>query len=83
MVDPPVVRQVNPARTRCGRLGPARTDRVTRRGRAVAAIVPIEDLDLLERMEDELDLRAAREALADPGNATPIPWDEVEAELGR
>jgi prevent-host-death family protein len=56
--------------------------RVSRHGRVVAAIVPIEDLDLLERLEDEIDLRAAREALADPLNADPIPWEQVKAELG-
>jgi prevent-host-death family protein len=56
--------------------------RVVRRGRAVAAIIPIEDLDLLERMEDELDLDAARAALADPDNRLPIPWETVKAELG-
>ena len=56
--------------------------RVSRRGRAIAAIVPIEDLDLIERLEDQFDLAAARAALADPENAMPIPWEEVEAELG-
>lgn len=56
---------------------------VARRGRPVAAIVPIEDVELLERLEDELDLQAAREALADPNNAVPIAWEQVEAELGR
>lgn len=56
--------------------------RVVRRGRAVAAIIPIEDLELLERIEDELDLEAAREALADPENASPIPWGQVKAQLG-
>ncbi len=56
--------------------------RVVRRGQAVAAIIPIEDLELLERLEDELDLEAAREALADPANAVPIPWEQVKAELG-
>ena len=56
--------------------------RVVRRGRTVAAIIPIEDLELLERIEDELDLEAAREALADPANAVPVPWEQVKAELG-
>ncbi len=56
--------------------------RVVRRGRAVAAIIPIEDLELLERIEDELDLEATREALADPANAVPIPWEQVKADLG-
>lgn len=56
--------------------------RVSRRGRDVAAIVPIEDVDLLEAIEDELDLAAAREALADPENAIPIPWEQVKKNLG-
>ena len=55
---------------------------VARRGRPVAAIVPIEDIELLEQVEDELDLEAAREALADPENAVPIPWEQVKADLG-
>ena len=56
---------------------------VARRGRPVAAIVPIEDVQFIERMEDELDLQAALEALADPENAIPIRWEQVEAELDR
>jgi prevent-host-death family protein len=54
---------------------------VSRRGKPIAAIVPIEDVEYLERIEDEFDLRAIEEALADPQNAIPIPWEEVEAEL--
>ena len=42
--------------------------RISRRGRPVAAIVPIEDVELLERLEDEVDLQAGRDALADPRN---------------
>jgi prevent-host-death family protein len=56
--------------------------RVVRRGREIAAIVPIEDVELLERLEDEFDLQEARAALADPENAEPIPWGQVKAELG-
>jgi prevent-host-death family protein len=54
---------------------------VSRRGKPIAAIVPIEDVEYLERVEDEFDLRAVEEALAAPENAVPIPWEEVEAEL--
>jgi len=54
---------------------------VARRGRAIAAIVPIEDIELLEHVEDEQDLTAALEALADPENTVSIPWAQVEAEL--
>jgi prevent-host-death family protein len=55
---------------------------VSRHGRPIAAIVPMEDVEFLERMEDELDLKAALDALADPENATPIPWEQVKSELG-
>ena len=37
--------------------------RITRRGKEVAAVVPIEDLELIERLEDEIDNREARKAL--------------------
>ena len=55
---------------------------VARRGKPIAAIVPIEDVEFIERMEDELDLAAALEALADPENAESIPWEQVKDELG-
>jgi len=54
---------------------------VARRGRAIAAIVPIEDVELLERLEDASDIRLALETLSDPAAATPIPWEQVKAEL--
>ena len=53
---------------------------VQHRGKDVAAIVPLEDLEALERLEDEADLRAAREALAEPG--PNVPWEKVKADLG-
>jgi prevent-host-death family protein len=56
---------------------------VVRRGRDVVAIVPMSDILLLEAIEDELDLAAAREALADAGTAPSIPWTELRARLGR
>lgn len=54
---------------------------VARRGKPIAAIVPIGDVEFIERMEDEHDLAAALDALADPANAESIPWEQVEAEL--
>jgi prevent-host-death family protein len=56
--------------------------RLTRHGKAVAAVVPIEDLEFLEDLEDEIDIELAREALADPENQTTIPLDEVKRQLG-
>ena len=52
---------------------------LTRRGKELAAVVPIEDVKLLEDLEDRLDLEAAREALKEEGT---IPWEKVKAELG-
>jgi prevent-host-death family protein len=55
---------------------------LTRRGKALAAVVPMEDVELLERLEDQADLEAIRAALADPANAEPVPWERVKADLG-
>lgn len=59
-------------------------DRVVlhRRGKDLAAIIPIDDLTLLEALEDYLDVEAARKALADPRNRKRIPWTKVKAKLG-
>ena len=40
---------------------------VHRRKKPVAAVVPIGDLELLEKMEDDLDVKAALKALKEPG----------------
>jgi prevent-host-death family protein len=53
---------------------------LTRRGRPVAAVVSVEDAELLERLEDAADLEAARQALAEPGE--PVEWEAFKAKLG-
>jgi prevent-host-death family protein len=57
---------------------------IHRRGKDAAAIIPIEDLRLLERLieeiEDRLDIEAAREALAESDDR--IPYSEVRRRLG-
>ncbi|NLE82400.1 MAG: type II toxin-antitoxin system Phd/YefM family antitoxin [Rhodococcus sp.] len=58
---------------------------VTRRGRRIAAVIDADDLDrLIELAEDMTDIRAADEARAEMQSTgtTPIPWDEVKADLG-
>ena len=55
---------------------------LTRRGKGVAAVVPIEDLNLLEAIEDRLDLEDIEKALADPENKKAIPWNKVKKDLG-
>lgn len=51
-----------------------------RRGKNVAALVSMQDLELLRALEDRLDNQAADAALAEGGD--PVPWEQVKAELG-
>ncbi len=55
---------------------------LTRRGKAVVAIVPIEDIELLEELEDRLDLEDARRALLQAKKEKPMAWDKVKKKLG-
>ncbi len=55
---------------------------LTRRGKEIAAVVPVEDLKLLEKLETRLDLDAIEKALADPGNKSSMPWNRVKKDLG-
>lgn len=50
-----------------------------RRGKAVAAVVPIEDLRFLKRLEDRIDLAEAKRALADPRR---VPYERLRKKLG-
>lgn len=50
-----------------------------RRGKPVVALVPVEDLERLEALEDAADVKAARKALKEKGS---IPWETVKKELG-
>ena len=51
---------------------------VERRGKNLFALVPVEDVELLERLEDKLDLDAIRAAKDAPSK----PWAEVKKALG-
>ncbi len=57
---------------------------IHRRGKDVAAIVPLEDLKLLERLieevEDRLDVEAARVSMAESEDR--IPYADVRRRLG-
>jgi len=56
---------------------------LTRRGRRLAALVPVADLELLEALEDQVDLAQARTALADAKNrGERVAWEDLKAELG-
>ena len=52
-----------------------------RRGKEVAALVPLEDLALLEEIEDRRDLREARFRVADEADES-VPYEEVREDLG-
>jgi prevent-host-death family protein len=49
---------------------------LTRNGKDLAAIVPMDDLRMIEEIEDRIDLEEARKIMA--GNPDLIPWDEFE-----
>ena len=51
---------------------------VTRRGKRLFALVPVEDIDLLERLEDKMDLEAIEAARNEPSK----PLSQVKKELG-
>lgn len=53
---------------------------LTRRGKDLVAIVPIEDLQLLEELEDQLDVAAAKAALAE--SAERVSYADLRRELG-
>ena len=51
---------------------------LTKNGKQVAAFISIEDLELLEELEDQLDLRAAKKAKKEK----TVPWKDVKEDLG-
>ena len=57
---------------------------LTRRGKPLAAVIPLEDLETLEALEDAADLRDAEAALAEfkASGRRSIPWDEVKKKTG-
>jgi prevent-host-death family protein len=52
---------------------------VRRRNRDVAAVIPIEDLHLLQKVEDRMDIKDALKALKEPRGKT---WKQLKTELG-
>jgi antitoxin Phd len=51
----------------------------TRRGKELAALVSIEDLMLLQKLEDQVDIYDARKAKNEPGE--DISWSDLRKEL--
>lgn len=55
---------------------------ISRRGKQVAAVVPIADLRRYEELEEAEDLRAAQEALAEAEEKGFISLEEAKRQLG-
>lgn len=55
---------------------------VTRKGKAVAAMVSIKDLEALQALEDDKDVTEAKRILSDPESEF-IPWEEAKKELSK
>ena len=53
---------------------------LTRRGKKLAAIIPVEDLELLEALEDQLDVAAAKAALEESDER--VNYEDLRRELG-
>jgi len=55
---------------------------LTRRGRKLAGIVPYEDLQLLEALEDRKDIEDAKRALKEAAKKGTISLAELKKDLG-
>jgi antitoxin Phd len=53
---------------------------LTRRGQEIAALISIEELQLLQKIEDYIDIEDAKKALEEPGNN--ISAEDFWKELG-
>ena len=55
---------------------------LTRRGKEIAAIIPLEDLKLLQESQDRHDLREATEALKEARSIGTITLEQLKEEVG-
>jgi prevent-host-death family protein len=51
---------------------------VHRGKKPIAAIMPVEDFEFLEELEDRIDIEEARKRLHEP----TIPWSKIKKDLG-
>lgn len=55
---------------------------VNRRGKDIAALVPVADLQLLQAIEDKIDFDDARAALTESRRRGTKSWREIKLQLG-
>jgi len=55
---------------------------LTRRGKALVALVPLDDLKLLEELEEQIDLEEAKKAWKVQGKKPIKSWGKAKKRLG-
>jgi len=55
---------------------------VTRRGKPLAAIVPVDDVRFLEDLEERMDIDDAKAALEEAKREGTVSWSDLKKELG-
>lgn len=55
---------------------------LTRRGKEIAVLIPIDDLKVLQDSQDKYDLREAIESLKEARNAGTISLDKLKEDIG-
>jgi prevent-host-death family protein len=55
---------------------------VTRHGKELVAIVPVEDLDLLRRLRQFVSRKEVEEALRDLEAGETVSWEGIKSDLG-
>ncbi len=55
---------------------------LTRRGKRFAAVVPIEDLDFREELEDQADAQDYRAAIRAARGKPTVRWEDLKKQLG-
>jgi prevent-host-death family protein len=57
---------------------------LTRRGKPLVAVVPIEDVEMLEAIEDRIDIEEADKVVAriESGDEETIPFEEIKRKYG-
>ncbi len=54
---------------------------LTRRGKDLVGVVPIEDVRMLEALEERMELQQVRDALADYDIHGGVKWEQVKDEM--
>ena len=56
---------------------------LTRRGKPIAALVPLEDIALLDELENAADADEVRLAREEVAQGDVVAWEDVKAEFGQ